>query len=79
MLADALLLLIELADKEDERFQTAAPCWHARFVLAANLPLRDAEGVMTPLCRLRGADRHLARRRLLLSVECAGLTTRETS
>jgi hypothetical protein len=26
ILADALLLLIELADKEDERFQTAAAC-----------------------------------------------------
>lgn len=48
---------------------------HARFVLAANLPLRDAEGVTTPLCRLRGADRHLVRRRLLLSVERAGPTT----
>ena len=32
---------------------------------------------MTLLCRLRGADRHIVRRRLLLSVERAGLTTRE--
>ena len=77
MFADALLLLFELADKEDERFQAAAARWHARFVLEANLPLRDAEGVMTLLCRLRGADRHIVRRRLLLSVERAGLTTRE--
>ena len=77
MFADGLLLLFELADKEDERFQAAAARWHARFVLEANLPLRDAEGVMTLLCRLRGADRHVVRRRLLLSVERAGLTTRE--
>ena len=41
--------------------------------------LREAEGVMTLLCRLRGADRHIVRRRLLLSVERAGLTTREIS
>jgi hypothetical protein len=34
MYADALLLLFELADREDERFQQAAARWHARFVLA---------------------------------------------
>ncbi len=79
MFADALLLLFELADKEDERFQVAAARWHARFVLEAKLPLRDAEAVMMLLCRLRGADRHIVRRRLLLSVERAGLTTREIS
>ena len=56
MFADALLLLFELADREDERFQVAAARWHARFVLEALQPLRDAEGVMTLLCRLRGAD-----------------------
>lgn len=48
---------------EDERFQAAAARWHARFVLEADLPLREAEGVMTLLCRLRGADRHIVRRR----------------
>ena len=79
MFSDALLLLYEMADREDERFQAAAARWHARFVLEANLPLREAEGVMTLLCRLRGADRHVVRRRLLLSVERAGLTTREIS
>ncbi len=79
MFADALLLLFELADQEDERFQAAAARWHARFVLEANLPLREVEGVMTLLCRLRGADRHVVRRRLLLSVERPGLTTREIS
>jgi len=77
MYADALLF--EMADKEDERFQVAAARWHARFVVEARLPLRDAEGVMTLLCRVRGADRHIVRRRLLLSVERAGLTTREIS
>ena len=76
MYADALLLLLELADREDERFQLAAARWHARFVLEAGLPLREAEGVMTLLCRLRGADR-LVVRRLLATVERAGLTTRE--
>ena len=65
--SDALLLLYEMADKEDERFQVAAARWHARFVLEAGLTLRDAESVMTLLCRLRGADRHVVRRRLLLS------------
>ena len=79
MFSDALLLLFELADTEDERFQLAAARWHARFVLEANLPLREAEAVITLLCRLRGADRHVVRRRLLLSVERAGLTTREIS
>jgi hypothetical protein len=79
MFSDALLLLFEMADREDERFQAAAARWHARFVLEADLPLREAEGVMTLLCRLRGADRHVVRRRLLLSVERAGLTTREIS
>lgn len=79
MFADALLLLFEFADKDDERFQVAAARWHARFVLEANLPLREAEGVMTLLSRVRGADRHVVRRRLLLSVERAGLMTREIS
>jgi hypothetical protein len=77
MFSDALLLLFELADREDERFQAAAARWHARFVLEAGLPLRDAEGVMTLLCRLRGADRLVVRRRLLLTVERAGLATKE--
>jgi hypothetical protein len=77
MFADALLLLFELADREDERFQPAAARWHAHFVLEAKLPLREAEGVMTLLCRLRGADRDVVRRCLLLAVERAGLTTRE--
>jgi hypothetical protein len=77
MYADGLLFLFELADREDERFQLAAARWHARFVLEAGLPLRDAEGVMTLLCRLRGADRLVVRRRLLATVERAGLTARE--
>jgi hypothetical protein len=41
--SDALLLLYEMADRDDERFQVAAARWHARFVLEAKLPLRDAE------------------------------------
>lgn len=77
MFTDGLLLLFELADREDQRFQLAAARWHARFVLEAQLPLREAEGVMTLLCRLRSADRQVVRRRLLLSVERAGLSTRE--
>jgi hypothetical protein len=77
MFGEALLLLFELADREDERFQASAARWHARFVLEAKLPLREAEAVMNLLCRLRGADRHVVRRRLLLSVERAGLTTSE--
>jgi hypothetical protein len=77
MFPDALLLLFELADREDQRFQVAAARWHACFVLEADLPLREAEGVMALLCRVRGADRLVVRRRLLLSVERAGLATRE--
>jgi hypothetical protein len=69
--------MFELADREDERFQLSAARWHARFVLEAGLPLREAEAVMTLLCRLRGADRHIVRRRLLTTVERTGLTTRE--
>ena len=77
MYADGLLLLFELADREDERFQVAAARWHARFVLEAQLPLREAESVMTLLCRMRGADRHVVRRRLLAAVDRAGLATKE--
>jgi hypothetical protein len=77
MFVDGLLLLFELADREDERFQVAAARWHARFVLEAELPLREAETVMTLLSRLRGADRLVVRRRLLALVERAGLATRE--
>jgi hypothetical protein len=36
--ADGLMLLFDLADKEDKRFQPAAARWHASFVLAAVLP-----------------------------------------
>lgn len=50
MFADGLLLLFEMADREDERFQSAAARWHAYFVLEAGLPLREAEAVMTLLC-----------------------------
>jgi len=76
MFADGLLLLFEMADQEDDRFQLAAArC--ARFVLEAKLPLREAEAVMTLLCRLRGADRLVVRRRLLALVERAGLATQE--
>lgn len=77
MYSDGLLLLFELADREDERFQAAAARWHARFVLEGGLPLRESESVMTLLCRLRGADRLVVRRRLLASVERAGLTATE--
>jgi hypothetical protein len=75
--SDAVLLLYEMADRNDERFQVAAALRHARFVLEAKLPLRDAETVMTLLTRLRGADHLVVRRRLLLAVERAGLATRE--
>lgn len=77
MFADALLFLFEMADREDERFQIAAARWHARFALEAELTLREAESVMTLLCRLRGADRLVVRRRLLAAVERAGLETKE--
>ena len=71
--ADALMLLFELADKEDSRFQSAAARWHARFVLAADLPLRESEVVMNLLCGIRGANRLVIRRRLLEGVERRGL------
>jgi hypothetical protein len=74
---DAPLLLYEMADREDGRFQVAAARWHARFVLEAKLPLCDAETVMSLLGRLRGADRLVVRRRPLLAAERAGLATRE--
>lgn len=50
---------------------------NARFVLEAKLPLREAEAMMMLLCRLRGANRLVVRRRLLAVVERAGLATRE--
>ncbi|HMD55958.1 MAG TPA: cyclic nucleotide-binding domain-containing protein [Solirubrobacteraceae bacterium] len=39
--------------------------------------LAERAQIQARKCRLRGADRHIVRRRLLLSVERAGLTTRE--
>lgn len=75
--ADALLLLFELADREDGRFQPAAARWHARFALAAELPLRESDMTMKLPCGIRGANRHVVRRRLLESVERAGLSSRD--
>ena len=77
MFGDALLLLFELADKEDRRFQPAAARWHARFVLEAQLPLRESEMVMSMLSGISGANRHVLRRRLLERVEREGLHARE--
>jgi hypothetical protein len=75
--AHGLMLLFEFADKEDKRFQPAAARWHARFVLAAGLPLGESEMVMNLLCGVRGANRHVVRRRLLEGVERAGLSTQD--
>jgi len=77
--ADALLLLFELADKEDERFQAVAARWHARFVLEAQLPLRESGMVMQMLSGINGANRLVLRRRLLERVEREGLSSREIS
>jgi hypothetical protein len=77
--ADAVLLLFELADKEDKRFQPAAARCHARFVLEAELPLSESQLVMNLLCGVRGANRHIVRRRLLDRSQLAGLTTRDIS
>jgi hypothetical protein len=73
--ADGLMYLFELADKEDSRFQPAAARWHARYVLAAELPLSESEMVMNMLCGILGASRHVLRRRLLEGVQRAGLST----
>jgi hypothetical protein len=73
--SDALILLYELADRQDPRFQPAAARWHARFVLEASLPLGESEMVMQMLCGIRGANRQVVRRRLLTKVESAGLAT----
>lgn len=75
--ADALLLLFELADREDPRFRDAAARWHARFVLEASLPLVDSEMVLGMLSDVRGANRLILRRRLLERVERAGLGSTE--
>jgi hypothetical protein len=75
--ADALLLLFEWADIADRRFPPAAARWHAKFVLKAGLTLGEAEAAMNLLLGIRGANRHIARRRLLVMVERAGLTTRD--
>jgi hypothetical protein len=50
--ADALLLLYELADKQDPRYGAAAARWHARFVLEARLPLGESAIVMDMLTSL---------------------------
>jgi hypothetical protein len=75
--SDALMLLYELADKEDSRFQPAAARWHAHFVLAAKLPLGESEMVLNLLCGIRGANRLVIRRRLLDGVDRAGLSATE--
>lgn len=77
MFSDALLLLFEMADRDDKRFQVAAAQWHVRFVLEVGLPLREAESMMTLLCRLRDADRLVVRRQLLRAVERPGLAATE--
>jgi hypothetical protein len=74
---DALYLLFELADREDPRFPGAAARWHARFVLAASLPLGESEMLLGMLCGVRGANRLVVRRRLAQKVENAGLAVAE--
>ena len=75
--ADALLTLFELADREDDRFATAAARWHARFALAAQLTLNDSQLVMNLLCGIRSANRFVVRRQLLTWTEHARLTARD--
>jgi hypothetical protein len=54
--ADALLLLYELADKQDKRYQAAAARWHARFVLEARLPLGESAMAMELLRGITGSQ-----------------------
>jgi hypothetical protein len=75
--ADALLLLYELADKQDKRYQAAAARWHAKFVLEARLPLGESQMVMQMLSGITGPQRQIVRRQLLVAVERAGLTARD--
>jgi hypothetical protein len=74
---DALLMLFEVADREDERFQSAAARWHARFTLAAGLTLQESGLVLNMLGDMRGAHRIVLRRRLIGQVDRAGLAARE--
>lgn len=74
--SDALLLLIELADRDDPRFPDAAARWHVHFVFEAGLSLTDSEMMLSMLSGMRGANR-LVLRRLLERVERAGLASAE--
>jgi hypothetical protein len=71
--ADALLLLYELADTQDKRYEAAAARWHARFALEARLDLGESAMVMELLRGITGPQRHVVRRQLLVAVERAGL------
>jgi hypothetical protein len=74
---DALLIVFELADKGDRRYQAVAARWHAKFVLAANLSLGESEMLVKMLAGIRGANRLVLRRRLLERVEREGLSRKE--
>jgi hypothetical protein len=57
-LSDSLSLLLLFADKDPDRFEPAAPRWHARFVLAAgDLSLREAHAALAALALLTGPAR----------------------
>jgi hypothetical protein len=75
--SSALLWLFELHDRGDRRFQTAAARWHAAVVIAAGLPLGEADMLMRLLTGVGGANRLVVRRRLLERVEREGLTTKD--
>jgi hypothetical protein len=57
-LSDSLSLLLLFADKDPDRFEHAAPRWHARFVLAAGgLTIRQAQAALAAVALLDGPDR----------------------
>jgi hypothetical protein len=73
---NALLLLFELADRGDPRFEQAAARWHARFALEASLPLAESTVIADMLGGAKGrANRHVLRSQLLRKVERAGLAS----
>ena len=60
-LSDSFALLLLFAEQDGERFERAAPRWHARLVLAArDVTLGEAQATLAALALLRGPHRQHA-------------------
>jgi hypothetical protein len=59
-LADALALLLLIAEEDPPRFERAAARWHGRFVLECGVGLEDARLALAALASVRTSNAALA-------------------